>query len=571
MALDPSWIPHGVPNRPISHTETERERPKDEELVRDRGTSKGDAESSTAGAFPVRANGNGHVHERINGPMHGETNGASKTKRRSAGKRGGRPSAVDEPRSARKLGVSPDGPDAVSLRKHFVLDTNVLLHNPNAIFKFEEHEVVIPLTVIEELDQFKKNNDETGRNARAVIRALDSLRAKGSMFEGVTWNEQGGAIRIDRCDTGLPFALDLDKADNRILSVAHALHASGKRTIFITKDINARLKGDALGIPSEDFEHDHIDTDWLYAGYAQMFVPGATIDDLYNERQLDLSVLAGRPARIANGIEIPEIDSIPNQFIVLQNEEDESHSGLARILADTGHIIPVTGPRKPVYGVMARNLQQTMALDLLLDDEVKLVSLIGPAGTGKTLLALAAGLQKTLKEERYDKMLTARPIMPLGRDIGYLPGDKDEKLSQWMQPVFDNLTYLLSTRGAHSRDDADSKSAEQRMDQLMTTGKVVLEPLTYIRGRSLPHQFFVVDEAQNLSPHEVKTIVSRVGDGTKIVLCGDILQIDNPYLDSASNGLSHLIERMKGQRIAGHVTLSKTERSDLASLAAEVL
>lgn len=514
-----------------------------------------------SGRFIAEATGHS---ERSLTKANGNGNGASTSKRRG---HVGRQRADESPEE----GASPRIPDAVSVRKHFVLDTNVLLHNPNAVFKFEEHEVVIPLTVLEELDQFKKNNDETGRNARAVIRALDSLRAKGSLFEGVVWNEQGGCIRIDRCDSGLPFALDLDKADNRILSVAHALHASGKRTIFITKDINARLKGDALGIPSEDFEHDHVDTDWLYTGYVQMLVPGTLIDDLYNERQLDLSALAGRPARMANGVETPELAPIPNQFVVLQNEDDDSHSGLARILADTGHLIPVTGPRKPVYGVMARNLQQTMALDLLLDDEIKLISLIGPAGTGKTLLALAAGLQKTLKEERYDKMLTARPIMPLGRDIGYLPGDKDEKLSQWMQPVFDNLTYLLSTRGAHSRDDADSKSAEQRMDQLMTTGKVVLEPLTYIRGRSLPHQFFVVDEAQNLSPHEVKTIVSRVGDGTKIVLCGDILQIDNPYLDSASNGLSHLIERMKGQRIAGHVTLSKTERSDLASLAAEVL
>jgi PhoH-like ATPase len=456
------------------------------------------------------------------------------------------------------------------VRKTFVLDTNVLLHNPNAIFKFEEHEVVIPLTVIEELDQFKKNNDETGRNARAVIRALDGLRQKGALFEGVRWNEQGGSIRIVRCDTSLPFALDLGIADNRILSVAHSLHGEGRPTIFISKDINARVKGDALGITSEDFEYDHVDTDWLYSGYAQMTVPGDLIDDLYNERQLDLAAIADRPARVANGVELPKLDPIPNQFIVLQNADDDSHTGLARVLADTGHLIPVTGPRKPVYGIMARNVQQTMAMDLLLDDEVKLVSLIGPAGTGKTLLALAAGLQKTLKEERYDKLLTARPIMPLGRDIGYLPGDKDEKLSMWMQPVFDNLAYLLSTRGSHL-NDAESRSAEQRMDQLMAGGKVVLEPLTYIRGRSLPHQFFVVDEAQNLSPHEVKTIVSRVGDGTKIVLCGDILQIDNPYLDSASNGLSHLIERMKGQRIAGHVTLSKTERSDLASLAAEVL
>jgi PhoH-like ATPase len=211
-----------------------------------------------------------------------------------------------------------------------------------------------------------------------------------------------------------------------------------------------------------------------------------------------------------------------------------------------------------------------MAMDLLLDDEVRLVSLIGAAGTGKTLLAIAAGMHKVLREERFDKLLVARPIMPLGRDIGFLPGDKDEKLALWMQPVFDNVSYLLSTRGG-SGNEADSRTAEQRMDQLVSGGKLVMEPLTYIRGRSIPHQFIIVDEAQNLSPHEVKTIVSRVGEGTKIVLAGDIGQIDNPYLDAASNGLSHMIERMKGQRIAGHVTLSRTERSELASLAADIL
>jgi PhoH-like ATPase len=220
---------------------------------------------------------------------------------------------------------------------------------------------------------------------------------------------------------------------------------------------------------------------------------------------------------------------------------------------------------------LGRNVQQTMALELLLDDDVKIVTLTGPAGTGKTLLAIAAGLHKTIKEERYDKLLTARPIMPLGRDIGYLPGDKDEKLAMWMQPIFDNISYLLSTRGSHVDERPESRTAEQRLDQLMATGRVVMEPLTYIRGRSIPHQFMIVDEAQNLSPHEIKTIVSRVGDGTKIVLSGDILQIDNPYLDAQSNGLAHAIERFKGQRIAGHVSLSKTERSSLASLAAEVL
>ncbi|MCH2143920.1 MAG: PhoH family protein [Phycisphaerales bacterium] len=455
-------------------------------------------------------------------------------------------------------------------RKHFVLDTNVLLHDPTAIFRFDEHEVVIPLTVIEELDRFKKNNDETGRNARHVIRSLDELRSKGRLFEGVSWNEEGGRVRIDRCDRSRSFALDLAHADNRILGVAHALHASGAETMFISKDINARVKCDALGIPCEDFEADRVDTEWLYGGYIELVVDGTVIDELYQERQLQLS----RVVELASASRLdgtPErLDLVPNQFIVLRDASDESHTGLARLLADTGHLIPVSGPRKPVYGIMARNVQQTMALDLLLDDEVKIVTLIGPAGTGKTLLALAAGLQKVIKEERFDKLLTARPIMPLGRDIGYLPGDKDEKMAMWMQPVFDNIAYLLSTRGSHL-NDAESRSAEQRLDRLMATGQVVLEPLTYIRGRSIPMQFIVVDEAQNLSPHEVRTIVSRVGEGTKIVLCGDIGQIDSPYLDSSSNGLTHVIDRMRPHRIAGHVSLCKTERSELARISAELL
>ena len=474
------------------------------------------------------------------------------------------------------FGVSPDARNASMRdgavgRKHFVLDTNVLLHNAQSIFKFAEHEVVIPLAVIEELDTFKKNNDETGRNARTVTRALDRLRSQGALFEGVVWNEQGGSIRVARSQPRADFALDLDKADNRILAVAADLHRAGERTIFISKDINARVKSDALGIPAEDFEHDHVSADFLHAGYIVAKVPGEIIDELYDERQLRIERLAEFKAHTPDGAHEVAIEAVANQFILLIDEFDDHHTGLARILADTGAAIPVTGPRKPVYGIMGRNVQQTMALELLLDDDVKIVTLTGPAGTGKTLLALAAGLHKTLKEERFDKLLTARPIMPLGRDIGYLPGDKDEKLSMWMQPIFDNISYLLSTRGSHVDERPESRTAEQRLDQLMATGRVVMEPLTYIRGRSIPHQFMIVDEAQNLSPHEIKTIVSRVGDGTKIVLCGDIFQIDNPYLDAQSNGLAHCIERFKGQRIAGHVSLSKTERSNLASLAAEIL
>ena len=464
----------------------------------------------------------------------------------------------------------PEKPPKQRIQKHFVLDTNVLLHNPNAIYMFDDNEVVIPLSVIEELDHFKKNNDDTGRNARQVIRQIDRLRKSGRLFDGVAVNERGGTLRVDRCDQEMPFTLDLGSVDNRILAVAHALVKAGEHTVFISKDINARVKADALGIYVEDFEAQKVDADWLYTGYAEVTVPDDLINELYNERQIHLD-------RVEPYLQIePEegdpvrMEILANQFLLLRSGEDPSHSGLARRLAGTDHLIPVTKPRRPIFGVMGRNVEQTMAFDLLLDDEVKLVTLLGSAGTGKTLLALAAGMQKVFKEERYDTLLAARPIMPLGRDIGFLPGDKDSKLAMWMQPIFDNLAYLLSTRGTHL-NQADSRTTEQRIDELIDGDKLVLEPLTYIRGRSIPHQFFVVDEVQNLTPHEVKTIVSRVGDGTKIVLTGDINQIDNPYLDSSSNGLRYLVERLKGQPLVGHIMLAKSERSQLASLAAEAL
>lgn len=473
---------------------------------------------------------------------------------------------IDEP--ARQ--THPQAATPSSVRKHFVLDTNVLLHDPNAIFKFAEHEVVVPLAVVEELDGFKKNNDDTGRNARQIIRQLDRLRRQGRLFEGVPLGEGGGTLRVVKCDLSRPFSLDLAHADNRILAIAHELNQNGDVTVFISKDINARVKGDALGLQVEDYEAEKVDADWLYDGYIDLTIPGELIDELYEERQLGVDALQPYLVVIGEQGEESIHELYANQYLVLHDAGDPSHTGLARVLGETEHLIPIAGPRKPVFGVMARNVQQTMALDLLLDDEVKLVTLLGTAGSGKTLLAMATGMQKVFREERYDKLLAARPIMPLGRDIGYLPGDKDQKLSMWMQPIFDNLAYLLSTRGSHM-NQAESHTPEQRLDQLMNDGRLVMEPLTYIRGRSIPHQFMVVDEVQNLSPHEVKTIVSRVGDGTKIVLTGDINQIDNPYLDASSNGLSYLVERMKGQELVGHVTLSKTERSTLAKLAAEML
>jgi PhoH-like ATPase len=457
--------------------------------------------------------------------------------------------------------------------KTFVVDTNVLLHNPDALFVFEENDVVVPFAVVEELDDFKRGNEDLARNARRCIRHLDRLRTAGSLTEGVAWGDDGqstGRIRIAVADGERPGPIAKETPDNRIIGVAYALKQRGERAIFVSKDINARIKADALGLTAQDFEHRKVDADRLFTGHFDVEVAGDVIDELYEQRMLPLERVAEhlRYAE-ANGAEY-EHELSPNEFVVLKDIADESHSGLARRLADTDHLIPVSSPRKPVFGVMSRNTEQTLALDLLLDDDIRLVTLTGGAGTGKTLLALAAGMSKVFQEERYDKLLVARPIVPMGKDIGYLPGEKDEKLSAWMQPIFDNLEYLLSTRGS-AFQSTESISTEQRLERLLADGKLMLEALTYIRGRSIPNQFMIVDEAQNLTPHEVKTIISRAGEGTKLVLTGDIEQIDNPYLDSASNGLSYSIERMRGVGIVGHVTLAKSERSELASMAAERL
>jgi len=490
------------------------------------------------------------------------------------------PKTVVEDQAVKTTSQSPgkDQPPTRSDLKYFVLDTNVLLHNPKSLYMFADNEVVIPFTVLGELDTFKKNSDDTGRSAREVIRQLDALRSKGSLANGVEWNGHGGKVRVEfadlsHCEKRPTWFVD-DSPDNRIIGVAWELTQQGKHAVVITKDINVRLKSDALGILTEDFEAEKVDIDHMYGGYITLDVPGEVIDQLYEEKQIELAVLEPYLVREESDGTTTATTLFGNQFVQLKDQFDDSHTGLARLLADTDHLIPVQAPRRPVYGIMGRNVQQTMALDLLLDDEVKLITLLGGAGTGKTLLALAAGLNKVFVEERYDKLLVARPIMPMGRDIGYLPGDKDEKLGAWMQPIFDNLTYLVSTRGAGmsgGSQHADSKPVEQRVNELTGSGQLVLEPLTYIRGRSIPHQFLIIDEAQNLTPHEVKTIVSRVGEGTKIVLTGDVAQIDNPYLDSSSNGLSYLVERLKGQALSGHITLARSERSELASIAADLL
>lgn len=444
--------------------------------------------------------------------------------------------------------------DLVGTKKTFVLDTNVFLFDAQAIYKFRENDVVIPITVIEEIDRFKKDLNEVGRNARQFSRNMDELRAKGSLSTGVKL-EGGGSIKVELADDKLQIPLlSADKADNRILAVAYALmkkKGGAKNIAFISKDTNLRIKADALGIPSEDYETNHVTIEELYSGMGVFEVSAKEITSFYTDRRLPFE----RP------------DLYPNQFVILRDQVNPSHSAVGRYDLRQGAIVPIIKSPEGIWGLHPKNVEQSFALDLLLNDEIQLVTLVGKAGTGKTLLAIAAGLQKTLDESKYQKLLVSRPIFPMGKDVGYLPGDIEQKLNPWMQPVFDNIEFLMG--GADHR--RRSSSAARGMQELMNQGMLQVEALTYIRGRSIPNQFLIVDEAQNLTPHEIKTILTRAGDNTKIVLTGDCYQIDNPYVDSSSNGLAYVVERMKQEEISGHVSLVKGERSMLAELASNLL
>ncbi|HEX9779293.1 MAG TPA: PhoH family protein [Geopsychrobacteraceae bacterium] len=436
--------------------------------------------------------------------------------------------------------------------KIYVLDTNVLLHDPQAIFKFMENTVVVPLTVVEEIDHFKKEQSETGRNARQVSRLIDGFRAGANLVEGVLL-ETGGLfqVAIYREDAMqlLPPELRGEKADNRILAVAKELEKTAEHpVIFITKDINLRIKADTIGLNAEDYESDKVSIEDLYSGTAEFLISGAQVDLFYEQGYLELAE-----------------EFTANQGVTLIDEGNPSHSAIGRYHRLKQQIVPLPRvPRDGVWGIHPRNREQQFALDLLLNDDIQLVSLVGKAGTGKTLLAIAAGLLKTADESVYSRLLVSRPVFPMGRDLGFLPGDIEEKLAPWMQPIFDNVELLLS-----GVEEGGKRKRGYR--ELIDMGLMEIEPLTYIRGRSIPKQYLIVDEAQNLTPHEIKTIITRAGEGTKIVLTGDPYQIDNPYVDASSNGLTYSVERLKGQDIAGHVTLSKGERSPLAELAANLL
>jgi PhoH-like ATPase len=436
-------------------------------------------------------------------------------------------------------------------KKYFVLDTNVLLHDPGALTSFADNEVVLPFTVVEELDKFKKGSDEMGQHARQVIRFLDRLRGKGRLADGVPIEETGGSLRVVMDDDPPEHSvLRHRSADDRIIGVAYRLMQAEKPTTFISKDINARIKSDALGIRTMDFEKAKVNFEQIYQGFREVTVDRPTVERLLKEKHVR-----------------PPLDGLlPNEFVILRDAEDAGRAAIGRFDPRQKTLLALRFGEKTYQNVSARNPQQQMALELLMLDEVRMVTLLGPAGTGKTLLAVACGLHKTVAEKRYEKLLVTRPIIPFGQDIGYLPGAKEEKLYQWMQPIFDNLAYILRTRKTGGDGGMD-----ERITALLDSGALELEALTYMRGRSIPGQYILVDEAQNLTPREVKTVTSRVGEDSKIVLTGDPWQIDNPYLDSSSNGLSYAAERMKGLDLVGHVMLEKSERSDLASLAAQRL
>jgi PhoH-like ATPase len=435
--------------------------------------------------------------------------------------------------------------------KHFVLDTNILLHDPRAITQFADNEVVIPIFVIEEIDNFKKEASELGRNAREVARLLDRLRSEGARLSDGAPLPNGGRLRVASAARSVPTTLrESQIADYLILMVALDVrdYNKGEPTIFVTKDVNLRIRADSLGLTSMDFEAERIDMDELYSGMIELPVPGTDVDTFYSSNTLDLA----------------ETSLKANQYVLLRDRESPSHSALGRFDGNTKKLVPLRKIKEGIWGIRPRNKEQHCALDLLLADDIKLVTLVGKAGTGKTMLAIAAGLQKVVEEQLYSKLLVSRPIFPLGRDVGYLPGTIEEKLNPWMQPIYDNVEYLM---GLSKGERKSGRSYQELIDM----GFIEIEPLTYIRGRSIPNQFIIVDEAQNLTPHEVKTIITRVGEATKVILTGDPYQIDNPYVDATSNGLTTVVEKFKGEAVAGHVTLSKGERSALAELASNVL
>jgi PhoH-like ATPase len=438
------------------------------------------------------------------------------------------------------------------VKKNYILDTNVLLHDPNSLLKFDDNNLILPIEVIEEIDRFKRESTELGQNARAVSRTLDGLRVVGHLCDGVAL-PNGGNLRIvyQKPKTGRSSqtVFSTDSVDNRILSIAQQVKkaAPKSQTILVSKDINLRIKADALGMMAEDYENDRVLIKDLYTGMIELNISPDKMAAFRSNGELDL-----------NGGQ----KYFPNEYCTLTDETNPKRTALTKVDRSGTKLIPIVDCREGIWGIKPRNREQHFAFDALLDDQVKLVTLMGKAGTGKTLLAMAAGLKRTVLDREFRRLVVARPTISMGKELGFLPGSLDEKLAPWMQPIHDALEMLSDLNMGHEH---------RRSGDLMRSGSIVVEALSYIRGRSIANQFMIIDEAQNLTPLEAKTIITRVGHGTKVVFTGDPYQIDNPYVDSSSNGFNYLVSRFRSEAIAAHIELQKGERSELAELAANIL
>lgn len=445
------------------------------------------------------------------------------------------------------------------MKKTFVLDTNVLLSDPNALFSFEENNIVLPMIVLEELDRHKDRQDEVGRNARETSRKLSILTKEHKVFDGpIPLGEKRGELKIlsynflgfSDVKELIPPELEGKSGDNQILAVCRAFQKSNPDTTMslVTRDVLLRLKANALGIPCDDYRKLHVakSVSGLYTGMSTLTIELSELETFYQTKELEHPLGFGLH---------------PNEFVLFNTNQNDS-TALARY-AGKGKFkaINTYSPCK----IEGRNKEQKFALDLLLNPDIPLVTVVGSAGTGKTLLAIASGLHQVIDTKRYKSLIVCRPIQPLGKDIGFLPGTMEEKMEPWVAPIKDNLRYLLTA------DGKKSKRSEETMQMLFDNGTIEIEAMTFIRGRSIANAFMIIDEAQNLNAHELKTIITRVGEGTKIVLTGDIEQIDNMYVDSVSNGLTIAIEKFKDSELSGHITLVKGERSALATMASQIL
>jgi PhoH-like ATPase len=431
-------------------------------------------------------------------------------------------------------------------RKTYIVDTSILLQDPDCIEKFTDNNVVISMFSLEELDKMKRYTDELGKNARQVLRYIDSLKSE-QLYSGIDVGN-GVMLRVfveTRTSTSNGFPLSMEGPANRILRSAYHLKEKGERVILITRDSLLRIRAEAIGIKAEDYRNLKDSYENLYAGLRKIKVEKKHMDQFYTGHPLDLELS----------------DCYPNEYCLLVGDDKEV---VGKYNKKKNNLEPLLPVHNDIWGIQPLNVEQRCAVDLLLRDDIKLVSFVGQAGTGKTLLALACGLKKVFDEDVYSRILISRPIMPLGKDIGYLPGSKDEKLYHWMQPIYDNLEFLCETT-------CGSGNGMETKNYIMESEKIEMEAVTYIRGRTLPRMYIIIDEAQNLTPHEMKTIISRAGKGTKVILAGDPTQIDNPYLDKDSNALTYIVGKFKDRSIFGHMMFQKTERSELAAIAAEIL